>query len=276
MQIKILGTAAYERVPAMFCQCAVCQQARRLKGKNMRTQAQTLIDDQLLVDFGQDNYIHYLNSGADYTKIKNILITHTHEDHFMPDELRMTTSWFAVNDMTENIGIWGNRASAEKFALITGPKLCDMHTVEAYETFQMGKYTVTALPATHGTESPLIYILSDGKSTLLYNNDTGVWKEELYEFIAEKKFRLDGVLSDCTHCFQEGKGVSHLTLLHNCQLRQRLMEMGVVTEETKWVITHYSHNALHLKDHPVTAEELEQIAAEQGMIAAYDGIVITL
>ena len=65
--------------------------------------------------------------------------------------------------MTENIGIWGNRASAEKFALITGPKLCDMHIVEAYETFQMGKYTVTALPATHGTESPLIYILSDGK-----------------------------------------------------------------------------------------------------------------
>ena len=75
MQIKILGTAAYERVPAMFCQCAVCQQARRLKGKNMRTQAQTLIDDQLLVDFGQDNYIHYLNSGADYTKIKNILMS---------------------------------------------------------------------------------------------------------------------------------------------------------------------------------------------------------
>jgi phosphoribosyl 1,2-cyclic phosphate phosphodiesterase len=72
MKIKILGTAAYERVPAMFCQCAVCEQARKLKGKNMRTQAQTLIDNELLVDFGQDNYIHYLSSGADYTKIKNI------------------------------------------------------------------------------------------------------------------------------------------------------------------------------------------------------------
>ena len=126
MKIQILGTAAYERVPALFCGCTTCVYARANGGKNIRTQAQTLINEDLLVDFGQDNYIHYLSSGADYTKIKNILITHTHADHYMPDELRMTTSWFAVNDMTENIGVWGNRACAEQFAQITGPKLCDM------------------------------------------------------------------------------------------------------------------------------------------------------
>lgn len=44
MQIKLLGTAAYERIPAMFCQCAACEQARKLGGKNIRTQAQAIIN----------------------------------------------------------------------------------------------------------------------------------------------------------------------------------------------------------------------------------------
>lgn len=276
MQIRILGTAAYERVPAMFCRCAACTQARQLKGKNIRSQAQTLIDDDLLIDFGQDNYLHYLQSGADYTKIKNILVTHTHQDHFMPDELRMTTGWFAVNGITENIGIWGNQACAEMFASIQSAMLCDMHTVAAFETFQMGKYTVTALPASHGTADPLVYILSDGEKTLLYNNDTGFWKEEVYQFVSDRGYRFDGVICDCTFGFQDKTGISHMSLENNKRHRARLQEMGAVTETTQWVITHFSHNGLIPEGRPITAEELEQIAAQNGMIAAYDGIVITL
>ena len=67
MKIQIMGTAAYERVPAMFCTCAACDYARKNKGKAIRSQAQTLINDDLLIDFGQDNYLHYLNGDYDYT-----------------------------------------------------------------------------------------------------------------------------------------------------------------------------------------------------------------
>lgn len=276
MKIKILGTAAYERVPAMFCQCAVCEQARKLGGKNMRTQAQALINDDLLVDFGQDNYIHYLISGADYTKIKNILVTHTHADHFMPDELCMTTGGFAVNDITEEIGVWGNGQCAELFATTPFKTMCEMHQIHGLETFRVGNYTVTALPASHGTEEPLVYIISDGEKTLLYNNDTGFWKPEVYDFVADQKFRFDGVICDCTFGFQTRTGVSHMSLENNRAHRQRLLEIGAVTQSTTWVVTHFSHNGLSLNGKPVSAEELEQIAAQDGMIAAHDGIVITL
>ena len=51
MKIQILGTAAYERVPALFCGCTTCVYARTHGGKNIRTQAQTLINEDLLVDF---------------------------------------------------------------------------------------------------------------------------------------------------------------------------------------------------------------------------------
>lgn len=276
MRIRILGTAAYERVPAMFCQCAACEQARKLGGKNIRTQAQTLINDDLLIDFGQDNYLHYLNSGADYTKIRNILVTHTHADHFMPNELCMTTGWFAVNDISDEIGVWGNGHCAELFSTIPHKSLCSMNQIGGFDIFRVGKYTVTALPASHGTEEPLIFIISDGEKTLLYNNDTGFWKDEVYDFVAKQKYRFDGVISDCTFGFQDRTGTGHMSIDNNKVHRQRLTEIGAVTDCTIWIITHFSHNGLLLNDAPVTAVELEQIASNDGMIAAYDGITITL
>jgi len=34
MKVKILGTAAAEGWPALFCRCPACQRARKLGGKN--------------------------------------------------------------------------------------------------------------------------------------------------------------------------------------------------------------------------------------------------
>ena len=51
MKIQILGTAAAEGWPALFCNCEACRRAREKGGKNIRTRAGTLIDDQLLIDF---------------------------------------------------------------------------------------------------------------------------------------------------------------------------------------------------------------------------------
>lgn len=275
MRIQILGTAAYERVPAMFCQCAACVQARELKGKNIRTQAQTLINDDLLVDFGQDNYLHYLRNDADYTKLKNILVTHTHADHFMPDELCMTTGAFAVNDISE-IGVWGNKHCAELFSTIPFKSLCSVNQITGFDTFRAGMYTVTALPASHGTCEPFVFIISDGEKTVLYNNDTGFWKDEVYDFVGKQNYRFDCVISDCTFGFQTKTGGSHMSIDNNRVHRQRLVEIGAVTKSTIWIVTHFSHNGLSLNGNPVSAEELERIVSQDGMIAAYDGITITL
>lgn len=273
MKIQIMGSAAYDRVPAMFCQCPACLQARKLGGKNIRTQAQAFINDDLLIDFGQDNYIHFLNSGKDYTKIKNLLLTHDHADHFMPNELVMTTSWFGHNDIEEPIGVWGNAYCKALYDTNTSEMKCQYHLIEPFETFQAGNYTITTLPAKHGKEGDLVYIISDGEKTVLYNNDTGFWREEVYEFVKQKGFHFDFVVCDCTFCLDEGKaGVSHMSLENNVVHRQRLMDMGAVTGSTPWLATHYSHNSLARDGKAVTAEELEEIIRGVGMIASYDGI----
>ncbi len=197
MKIYFMGTAAYERVPALFCKCEACTKAMKLGKKNMRTQAQVLIDEELLVDFGQDNYLHFLKSGKDFTKVKDMLLTHAHSDHFMPNELIMTTSCYGYNDM-DNIRIFGNEECGEKYALNKEEMKCRYTIVKPYETFKTGKYTIMPIPANRGTKKPLCYIISDSTKTLLYNNDSGLFKNEVYSFIKESKFKFDAVVCDCT------------------------------------------------------------------------------
>ena len=95
MYIKYLGTAAAEGFPALFCNCEYCNEARRLGGKNIRTRSQTLINDNLLLDFPADTYSHFLQNGVKGDKIEYLLITHAHSDHFYLDDLFMRNGFFA-------------------------------------------------------------------------------------------------------------------------------------------------------------------------------------
>lgn len=272
MKIQILGTAAYERVPALFCRCAACLQAIKLGGKNIRTQAQTLIDDTLLVDFGRDNYLHFLVNQKDYTKLKCILITHSHSDHFVPEDFLMTVPAYGHNDITTPIQVVGNAECFEGFARDAEGSKCVYTIIQPYETIVVENYRITALPADHGTKIPLCYIIQDAEKTLLYNNDTGIFKDAVYEFIQKKGYRFDAVIADCTYGLLNHNGVHHMSLADNEIHREKLTKIGAVHPATKWIITHFSHNGLFYEDKPATAEKMEQIAQEKGMICAYDGI----
>ena len=84
MKIKILGSGGGERYPASFCSCEHCEEARRVGGKSLRTLSQTLINDDLIIDFPLDTDMHCVSFGINLGKIENALITHTHSDHFLP------------------------------------------------------------------------------------------------------------------------------------------------------------------------------------------------
>ena len=84
MKIKYLGTAAYEGVPALFCNCRVCKSAKKLGGRNIRSRSRALISEELLMDFNADTVWHYHKYGFDWEKICGVLITHAHCDHLYP------------------------------------------------------------------------------------------------------------------------------------------------------------------------------------------------
>ncbi|MEI6501881.1 MAG: flagellar hook-basal body complex protein FliE [Armatimonadota bacterium] len=56
MFLKLLGSAAAEGWPALFCACEACREARRLGGKNLRRRTSYQLGDTVHVDFGPDSF----------------------------------------------------------------------------------------------------------------------------------------------------------------------------------------------------------------------------
>ena len=99
MKLTFLGTAAAEGFPAVFCNCAFCREARKRGGKNVRTRSQSLVNDDLLLDLPADTYFHFLKNGIEGHRISYLFVTHSHEDHFYPDELNIRYGCYAHNQV---------------------------------------------------------------------------------------------------------------------------------------------------------------------------------
>ena len=273
MKIQILGTAAAEGWPAIFCNCEACQKARQLGGKNIRTRSSTLIDDQMLIDFSADTYSNALRFGLDLSSVHTLLVTHDHEDHLYADDLGMRYTWFShlSKDMPPILTVWGNDRVGFQVARAIAPYAADERRVAfrrivPFRTEEAGGYRFTALTALHDrSQQCYLYLVEDAAGkTMLYGHDTGLFVPETMEALKGK--RLDFVMLDCTDG-DEAEGTNHMGFCDDVTMRDRLREIGCVDDRTRLVITHFSHNG-HLLHH-----ELEALAHPEGFDVAYDGVI---
>ena len=56
MVIRYQGTGAYEGIPALFCPCDTCREARKAGGAEIRSRSGALVDGTLKLDFPPDAY----------------------------------------------------------------------------------------------------------------------------------------------------------------------------------------------------------------------------
>ena len=86
---------------------------------------------------------------------------------------------------------------------------------------------------------------------------------------ARKQSKVGLVTFDCTFLFGEGGDTArHMGLPDNYLMQKQLASRGVTDENTKYAMTHYSHNSAPLK------ERLQEAEKQSGYIATYDGTVI--
>lgn len=272
MKLKYLGTAASEGLPALFCNCRYCEEARRLGGKNIRTRSQALIDNDLLIDFGPDTFLHTLEYEINLLSIENVLITHCHQDHFYIDDL--LTRVYPFGNAQKPMHVYGNdmlKMLYQHKILKDGlKKSADkaLEVVEIYENqdYQIGNYRVTPLLADHNPkEKCFIYIISEGEKSILYANDTGYFKEEVWEGLEGKYF--DVVSLDCNHV-EMPVYRNHMSISCCGAIKKRLSEMKCIDEKSRCVLTHFSHN------HGGTQTQLEKLTENTGFLIAYDGLEI--
>lgn len=269
MKLTYLGTAAAEGFPAIFCNCEFCKEARKLKGKNIRTRSQSIINDDMLIDFPADSYMHFLQQGIEADEIKYLLITHSHMDHFYYPEFKMRSWPFAHDMRSENLEIFCGKGTFELINNQGVPKNITVTEIKPFETVSVGDYKVTGLPARHMPgDGALIYIIQ-GDKTVLYAHDTGYFYDEVLEFIKENNFKFDMVSFDCTWAINEApEGDGHLGIPNVIKLKDELFEMGVIDENTKLYINHFSHNG-----NPVQSV-LEDKVKGLGIGVSYDGLSV--
>lgn len=277
MKIKFLGTAAYEGIPAMFCVCDACKEARRRGGKNLRTRSQALIDGKLLIDFPADTLAHSITYGIDLSEIKDCLLTHTHSDHLYVEDLGMLLPGFSKTG--DNLpftfhGLSGAMLKINSFmnGKSFNPKgVLETKPMSLFEPEQIGGYRVTALKAIHDPSSfPAFYIIenSEGKS-ILYGNDTHYFCDEVWEYLEKNPVKLSFVSLDCTNAMKPLTYIGHMGLVENAKVKERLVSIGCADENTVFYSNHFSHNG-----DLVLYEEFSEKAKEYGFLVTYDGLEV--
>lgn len=278
MKFKFLGTGAAEGFPAMYCGCAYCEAARKSGGKDLRTRSQAMIDEDLLIDYPSDSFIHAMQYRLRMDSVKYIFVTHSHLDHFAPEDATMRGLAFAHNIREPLVTVYGNEAVKKVYdwahETMIG-KIKDGYTyrlLKAYEPVQAGEYTVIPLPARHDpNENCYIFVIRKGGKTILYGNDTGMLYEEVFDYLKEQKIYFDMVSLDCTMVenpvSDEG---SHMGIDGVVRVKARLMENGNADGRTKFFANHFSHNG-----NP-TQERLEKLLLPHGIMPAYDGLEVEL
>lgn len=280
MKFRYLGTAAAEGFPAVFCDCKYCRLARERKGKNIRTRSQAIVNDDLLLDFPADTYMHALNNDLELSKVKYLLVTHSHYDHFYPEELHMRGSCFAPT-VKEKLTIVCTQQVYDKYvsSLNDGANvmsqeirdLIDVKCAKPFETLTLGEYEVTPLPAKHGSCDAFIYMIKQNGVNILYAHDTGYFHESVLDYFKENGTVFDFVSYDCCNIdLLIGDEGSHMGLENISRLTEKLKSFGAITPNTKLYINHFSHNANPLH------EELCENAAQYGLEVSYDGLELDL
>lgn len=276
MKIQYLGTAAFEGIPSLFCNCEVCRKSRQAGGRAIRTRSQALIDGRLLIDFNGDTVCHCQTYGIDMQDVAHCLITHAHSDHLYAADLNMlgccyahpkngyTFSVYASDNVTASI-----KSQLEPHVAQQADLPLTLHNVEPFESFPVGDYHVVAYPAYHDPAAgPLFYQISDGQKTMLYAHDSGYFLDSVWAYFREHRPHFDFVSLDCTSAGCSDTGM-HMGLKQNADIRKRMLTEGYADENTIFVSNHFSHNGASS-----FYDDFVPLALQEGLLTSYDGMTV--
>lgn len=281
MKLQFLGTGAAEGVPAVFCQCETCKEIRRRGEKEFHTRAQYLIDDVVGIDFPPDAYYHALRFGVDLSKMRHLLVTHSHMDHFYAHDFILRGYKYTTATQLP-LTIYGNKEVVRVFEECTRREMkaevkknFRLVEVEPFHPFvfgEKGEYVATALLAQHSAnETAYVYLIEKGDKTYLHLTDTGRLPLETIEYLQgylnAKGKTVDFVTFDCTFLYRTAGEISrHMGLEDNLVTQRDFEKRNIVDGHTVYAITHFSHN-----NNPLS-ETLKKARKEYGYIPAFDGV----
>ena len=280
MKVTMLGTGAIG-YPLAFCNCENCKQARIHKGKSIRKRASILINDDLIIDLGPDTQTAMTMYDKDMGKIKYLLQTHIHTDHY--DQGLLCTRIPYMNMINHpKLEIYAHPTCLEIMServknfenadLITkeGSDKLNIHSneINAGEIINFGNYKVKAIETTHDIKhGSLLYVISSNNKNIFYATDTPALTENALNNL--RGIKLDLIIMD--HTFGNvNYSFSHLNENLFIEQINNLKNIGCIDNNTLIYGTHISHDgcAYH--------ELLEERAIKNGYNIAFDGMELEI
>ena len=280
MKITFLGTAAATGYPLTFCRCENCRAAAKFKGKSIRKRASVLIDNKILIDLGPDVFTALNMYKKDISKIKCLLQTHPHSDHF--DAGHFVTRWTeyaTVNAPYLNIVATKKCFNKMSEMIQANEDICifddvwqkdlniSLNIVKHSQIIEFEDYKITTIESLHDVNqgSSLFLIEKDNKK-LLYATDTVKFSNKACKLLSN--IELDCLILDHTYGDVENCG-GHLNKHQFLEEIENLKLINAINNKTQIYATHISHegNPYH--------EEMERLAEKKYSIA-YDGLEIKI
>jgi phosphoribosyl 1,2-cyclic phosphodiesterase len=222
-----------------------------------------LIDDRILIDCGPtvpDAMDHF---GVDRGRITDILLTHTHDDHWNLDAIRR------IADTTQPMNLWAHSSALAAIPTIRGIQPCE---ARVGDTFTRHGIAITSLTANHdvGDQTALHFLLQKSQTTLLYATDGAWFPRNTWSHLMRTK--LDAIIWDAT-CGQtqgdwrifEHNSVDMINLM-----RQTFAKQQVLSPHAQVYLTHLAKSLC------VPHDEMTTSLAPQGLIPAYDGMTVSI
>ena len=270
MKITFLGTGASEGIPSLFCSCNVCENARKTGGKEIRSRAGLMVNDDLLIDCSADTFLNAVRHNIRFDSIKNILVSHSHLDHLGLDEI--VPCYLPFTTARNNIHIYGNEVVLSKIRNYHedfASKGVQLFKLNLYSKVKIGNYNVVPFRSKHmDKEESMIFLIENNRKYYLHSYDAGCVGEDAFDYLKKNDVKIDCAVFDCTYGLLKEEYYAHMNLNQVVRECAKLRGANIFTDRTKVFITHICHLAA------VPHEELCLEASKYGVNVAYDGLRI--
>ena len=287
--MQFLGTGAAEMYPNPYCDCDVCEGARKA-GAIPRLRSAFMIDEHNLIDFGLDVLAASSLYHVPLSKVDNVFITHTHVDHFSIGNI----SAMAMADkrrghypmhfyLSEDAYNWVLKlldavrplynGDFEMDKLLSAGRL-EFHPVKPYVHFEAGNMKVFAVQSNHRVnrnEWALNFLLDHGnEGKLLYALDTGFYSDRNLE--ALRGANADYLIMEGTFGSLSLKMDSaHMNAEHFVEQVENFAKASIIKPDAKIYVTHI--NQCNTFSH----EEYQSYVnshSDFNITVGYDGMII--
>lgn len=234
---------------------------------SFRRWSSALIDKNLLLDASMSFLDACKVFHVEKAKIKNILITHSHDDHYCKEVIEEIAKEQDSGAILHLYGPEGMRA------IIPQCEGIKFHGLIPGDQIHLEEVTVTAVEANHEVvetgEICLHYILSKDKKTLFYGCD-GAWiLQRTWNVLC--RFHFDAMIVDATIGVLGSNGIcGHNNLAMVKLLRLAFLAQGLIDEETKVIASH-----IGLTLYPAH-EDIVKMMDQNGLMTAYDGMIVKI